>query len=311
MYNQEIKERFCRTYVAAGKERTGCRSMFDTIGVYEESLGKDLAEMTKDEVICATRLMVVGAYKTAVSIQSKIKDYVKWCTQNQVFTNVNLDLIGFKIDDVDASAYLAKTIFKDEDELIRELQTVRRFDEGFTEGIILILAWLGIEQKDVLSIKTHDVDLARREINYRKYDKTIVFSEKICDVLRIYEKTKEGSRPAGGSSRPVYRDDSFNTYVRKYCPRGQLGVKPLEATNLRKMVNDVNKLYTAQGKESRLWNGNIIASGALYRLKNLEDNGVDVFSTKNRVDVVQAFAIDADMYEISWLYKSYKRAFNW
>ena len=310
MYNQEIKEGFLKAYSASGNERSGCRAMFETTSSYEESIGKDLSEMTSVEVIDALRPVIVGAYKTAANVQSRIKAYVNWCHLNCRSLSPNLSLLAIEIDDIDASEYFKKTIFKNEDELIFELETVRRFEDGFTEGLILLFAWIGIEQKDALSVKIHDVDLEKRTVFVQKYNQTISFSERIADVFKIYEKTKEGSRSAGGSNRPVFRDDSYHTYIRKYCPSAQLGVKPLDPSNIRKSVNDINQLYVAQGKESRLRNGNIVASGALYRVRLLEESGVDVFSFKNRQMVIDAFGVSAKLHEIHWMYKNYKRAFK-
>ena len=310
MYNQEIKERFLKSYTAGGKERSGCRAMFESLCDYEETHGKDLSEMAVDEIIDALKSVTIGAYKTAADIQSRIKAYVRWCAQNCQEIKANQNLLDIDIDDIDASEYFKKTIFRNEDDLIFELESVRRFDEGFTEGIVLLLAWIGVEQKDVLSIKKHDVDLNNRTITMNSHNKVLCFSERIADVLKIYERTKEGSRSAGGSSRPVFRDDSFNTYVRKYCPRGKLGETPLTPSGLRNSVGIINQLYVAKGKESRLWNGNVIASGALYRVRQLEESGVDVFSAKNKMAVIDAFGVSTKLYEIHWMYKNYKKAFN-
>lgn len=310
MYNREIKERFLSEYASGGKERTGCRAMFETFDEYERSLGKDLAEMSVDEMLHVLKFMIIGTYKTAADIQSRIKAYVRWCVQNCPQLQSNRMLLEVNIDDIDASSYFKKTIFKNEDDLIFELESVRRFDEGYTEGVVLLLAWIGIEQKDVLSIKKNDVDLHNRTIILNKHNSVIKFSNRIADVLRIYERTKEGSRPAGGSSRPVFRDDSFDIYIRKYCPRGRLGETPLTASVLRNSVGVINQLYISQGKESRLWNGNVIASGALYRVRELEKSGVDVFAFKNRELVIEAFGVSTKLYEIHWMYKNYKRAFN-
>ena len=310
MYNQEIKERFFNECTSLGKEKGNYRTIMDAIGEYEEKIQRDLAEMQVEDAIEALRYADIGVYNSATSAQSMIKNYVTWCYENKVFDHVNNNLLLIKISDIDVSRYLARTLFKDEDELISEMQTVRRFDEGFTEGLILLFAWLGIEQKDALTIKIEDVNLKDRVIFARVYGKYIHFSEKIADVFKIYEKTKEGFRSAGGSFRPVYRDDSYDTYIRKYSPYSQLGEKPLTPARIRSSVGVISKLYVAQGKESRLWNGNVVASGALHRVYLLERSGVNVFSKKNKEAVIEAFAVKSKLHEILWMYKNYKKAFN-
>ena len=310
MYNQEIKEQFIAEHATGEKERFGWRSMFETIGEYESLVGKDLSEMSIPEVVEALKPAVIGTYGTAAGVQCMIKAYARWCVDNCPFLYPNKALSGLEIDDIDASEYYSKTIFTSEDELIFELESVRRFDEGFMEGLVLVLAWIGIEQKDVLSVNIRDVDLQERTIYVERLKKAVSFSERIADVLKVYEKTKVGSRSAGGTTRPVYRDDSYNTYVRKYSPKGQLGEKPLTPSRIRNAVGTINELYIAQGKPSRLWNGNIVASGALYRVRLLELSGVDVFSKKNKDAVVEAFGVKSKLHEVLWMYRNYKRAFN-
>lgn len=310
MYNQEIKEQFLQDYLATGKEKNGCRAMFETVGQFEAISGKDLAEMSKDEVVQALESVDIGTYSSAAGIQSVIKAYVKWCMDNFPSMHFDRSLDYLEISDIDVSGFYSKTIFQNEDELIFELESVRHFDEGFTEGIILVFAWLGIEQKNALSVKIEDVNLTDRTIYLRDSGKIISFSERIADVLKVYERTKVGYRSAGGRERPVYRDDSFGNYIRRYCPASHLGVRPFDPANIRKSINDINQLYVAQGKESRLWNGNVVASGALYRIHTLELSGVDVFSLKNKDLVIEAFGVKSKLYEIHWMYRNYKRAFN-
>lgn len=310
MYNQEIKERFLAEYSVSGKERVGWRSLFETVEEHESAIGKDLSEMSVSEVVRALTPAVIGTYSTAADIQCTIKTYTRWCAQNCPSLQPNRDLGELEINDIDASEYYAKTIFTNEDELIFELESVRHFDDGFTEGVILVLAWLGIEQKDVLSVKTGDVNIQERTIYVQKQNRTVTFSDRIAEVLKIYERTKVGSRSSGGSTRPVYRDDSWDTYIKKYAPNGRLGIKPLTPSRIRNAIGTINELYIAQGKPSRLWNGNIIASGALYRVRLLELSGMDVFSKKNKDAVLEAFGVKSKLHEVHWMYRNYKKAFN-
>ena len=64
------------------------------------------------------------------------------------------------------------------------------------------------------------------------------------------------------------------------------------------------------GNSPRFTAGNVLASGALKRLYDLEQGGVDIFSIKNKDIVSETYRAKAKLYEILWLYKNYKKAFN-
>lgn len=309
MYNQEIKERFLTEYTSGGKSKDSAGAMLDSVGVYEELLNKDVAEMSREDVIEALRYANIGTYKTAAAAQSVLRNYVKWCRANAVFSHVNEGLLSIEVDDIDSSRYLGKLLFRSEDDLISELKTVRVFEDGYPEIIVLLLGWIGVEQKDVLSIKISDVSTSDKTVYLRVYNRTIHYSDKIADILSMFERTKEGSRSAGGDSRIVYRDDSYDRFVRKYCAKGQLG-KEFTPTQVKHMVSKLNLAYVAQGNEPRFTGGNVVMSGALHRVWQLENSGVDVFSIKNKAVVAETFIVNAKLHEILWLYKNYKRAFS-
>ena len=72
----------------------------------------------------------------------------------------------------------------------------------------------------------------------------------------------------------------------------------------------LNKAYVEQGNNPKFTSGSIMYSGGLRRVYELEQQGVDVFSIKNKNAVIQAYRAKAKLYEILWLYKNYKKAFS-
>lgn len=308
MYNQEIKERFLAESLGNKNENT-LRAKFDAIGIYEEQVGKDFAEMSMEEALTAMSEARTNTYGSAFSLLSLMRNYVKWCDDNVVFIGVNQSLVHLEIDDIDISKSLSELLFKNEMELMKELRSIREFEDGYTEAIILLLGWIGIEQKDVLSITSSDVDLQEKRVFLKKYDKFVSFSDNIAYAFSRYEKTKVGSRSSGGDSRLVYRDDSYDRFVRKYCAKGQLG-KDFTPTQVKHAVNKLNLAYVQNGNEPRFTGSNVVMSGALYRVMLLEKSGVDVFSIKNKNAVLDSFFVKAKLHEVLWLYKNYKRAFS-
>lgn len=305
MYNPEIKERFLTEY--EGNRKIGARSNFEAIGIYEELCGKDLAEMQIYEAVEALKYIHIKTYGTAFGILSFVRSYVKWCAANSVFHNLNTGLSSLTVDDIDISDELKEMLFTSENELISAMRSVRLFDDGYYDIVVALFLWLGIPQKQITSIKINDVNLTDNIITFG--DLTIPFSDSVKDVLSIYAKTKTGTRIKADGVRTVYRDDSFDTFVRKFCPIKQLGRK-LTDSQIDDALYMLNKAYVDYGNSPRFTGGSLMQSGALRRVYELEQRGIDVFSIKNKNAVVQAYRVNAKLYSILWLYKNYKRAFN-
>ena len=179
MYNPEIKDRFLAEFAA--KNRRMFQSKFEAISDYELRMGKDFAEMNKDDAIEAIRNIKIGTYDSAVSVQGFFRNYIKWCEKNNIFTNVNPELKGISAkEDIDSSRYLRKMWFVDESDLISKMRMVRPFNEGYYEVVVLLFAWLGVSQDKILSIMPGDLDLESRRIFLDNGDTVINFSENIA-----------------------------------------------------------------------------------------------------------------------------------
>lgn len=306
MYNEEIKERFLAE-LSAGRNEKSCRAKFKAIGLYEKLIGKDLAEMTIADAMKAMQYVKVGSYGTAFSLISQVRSYVKWCNAHNVFSLVNTDLVSLVVDDVDISADMRKMLFRTEEEFIKELRLARPFDDGYFDVVVMVFSWLGISQDQVLDVKINDVDFDSMVIHL--HGKDIEFSNNLGEILNLYSKTKKGTRLNKNGPRDVYRDDSYDIFVRKFSAPTQLG-KKLTKPQLQNALHDLNEIYIDLGNEPRFTSGNVLTSGALCRIFELERSGVDVFLMRNKDAVVKTFVAKAKLHEILWLYKNYKRAFS-
>lgn len=306
MFNEEIKERFLKEFTA-GKNEKSFRAKFEALGEYEYSLGKDFAEMSTVDAVNAMRNVRIGTYKSAFALIYQIRGYVKWCVDNFVFSDVNTGLISLTVDDVDISENMKKMLFRTEDEFIKELRSARTFDDGYLDVIVMVFSWLGISQDQAMAIKIDDVDFESMTVHLP--DRDIQFSEKLGEVLWIYSKTKHSTRLNGNGPRDVYRDDSYDLFVRKFSAPKQLG-KKLTKSQLQAALHDLNEVYVNLGNEPRFTSGNVLTSGALRRVFELEQSGVDVFLMKNKNAVLDAFVEKSKLYEVLWLYNNYKRAFS-
>lgn len=306
MYNQEIKERFLVENIGEKNEKS-CRAKFDDIGVYELEINKDFSEMSIEEAKRAMQEAHVATYGSAFALLSQLRNYVKWCKANTAFSCVNEDLISLEVGDISVSEDMKQTVFKDEQDLIKELISVRTFDDGYYDVIVMVFSWLGITQNKLLNVKINDVDFENMIIFCD--GEQIQFSESIKDILLRYSKTKRSTRMYKNGLREVFRDDSYDCFIRKFSAPKQLG-KVLTKSQIQDSVYDLNASYMDLGHKSRFTISNVYTSGALHRVAQLERSGVDVFLMKNKNAVSGAFGDGSALHEILWLYKNYKAAFN-
>lgn len=305
MYNPEVKERFLSEY--EGGRKVSASAHFESMSKYEELCGKDFAEMNESEAIEALKHIHIKTYGTAFGVLSFVRNYLKWCRENSAFDNLNNSLVSLTVDDIDISDELKTMLFASEDELIGAMRSVRPFDDGYYDVIVVLLVWLGIPQKQITSVKINDVNLSDNVIVFDGME--IKFSDSIRDILSLYAKTKTGTRVQADTVRTVYRDDSYDTFVRKFSPPKQLG-KKLTNSQIEDAVYLLNKAYVERGNDPKFTAGGIMHSGGLRRVYELEKQGMDVFSIKNKNAVIQAYRAKAKLYEILWLYKNYKKAFS-
>lgn len=306
MYNQEIKERFLAENIGEKNEKS-CRAKFDDIGVYELKINKDFSEMSTEEAKQAMQEAHVSTYGSAFALLSQLRNYVKWCKENDVFSYINDGLVSLEVGDISISEDMKQTVFKDEQDLIKELVSVRTLDEGYYDIIVMVFSWLGITQNKLLSVRVNDVDFENMTVFCD--GQRILFSESIKDILLRYSKTKRSTRMYKNGLREVFRDDSYDCFIRKFSAPKQLG-KILTKSQIQDSVYDLNAQYIDLGHKSRFTISNVYTSGALYRVAKLERSGIDVFLMKNKNAVSEAFGDGSALHEILWLYKNYKAAFN-
>ena len=105
MYNQEIKERFLAENIGEKNEKS-CRAKFDDIGVYELKINKDFSEMSTEEAKQAMQEAHVSTYGSAFALLSQLRNYVKWCKENAVFSYINDGLVSLEVGDISISEYM-------------------------------------------------------------------------------------------------------------------------------------------------------------------------------------------------------------
>lgn len=309
MYNQEIKERFLRKYDPHGQ--SGSYAWFDAISVYEKTVDRDLAQMSLKEVIEALGRVNIGTYNTANSLKNFVRKYVLWCHETMAFDNVNLDTKSIKTADIDASRYLQNLWFSNEDDLLSKMKTVRDFDNGYYEVVVMIFAWIGIPQEKVLAIRKEDVDIQSRKITIPDTGEIFEFSDKFAEVISEYANTNIATRKYRGDPPFVYKYDKTGLFVCRFCFPGEEEDAELTDSKIVTAISKMNQAYEALSDHEGVFTyTNAQKCGAMNRVWQLERSGVDVFKMSNKGQLKSAFRLNSERREILWLYKNYKQAFS-
>lgn len=310
MYNEEIKLRFINEY-ANDQGLSPIISRFESFCEYESAANKDISQMSVNEVSGIAKDQKIGTYSTALYFQSTVRAYVKWCHENGVFDYVNKDLFHFSTEDIDATDYLKSMWFRDEKDFLEKMRMVRPFDQGYYEVIIMVFAWIGVDQKLIFQITHNDIDFARRRISLRGGAECIQFSKDISEVLYVYENTESGIRPTRWGTVEVFREKLCDSFLTKFSPAKSLGEGVITNAQVGHTVSIMNLAYQDLGfTGSPFKYTNVFTSGALNRVWKLEQTGVDVYSVKNHRLVEAAFGAKIQRNHFLWLYGYYKKIFN-
>lgn len=308
IYNPEIKNRFFSSDF--GKYASSQPFIFDQIGEKEREFGKDAAQMTREEAIRAVTSLdfdEMGTVSNTISVMSR---YVKWCIQERVFPDVNVGFLSISPSDIDASGPIGELCFPSESAFISALASAAPFNVGNPAPPFLALTWLGLDRKTIASLRENEVDLTSRTVSHNGKLLVSGFSDELLSIFREYTGLHESMRNSRGP-RTVSRDDSTGGFFKKYITSGSSKTgEEYAVRQLNAAVYLVNRAYVGQGNPPRLVITNVLRSGRLCTLLELERSGVDVFDKANREFVEEASRHIKDYRSILWQYRAFKKAFN-
>ena len=309
MYNSEVKERFLSQYISNGSK--GIDGRFQLLEESEQIVGKDIAEMSVSESILAINSLELVDMASVESTLSTIKSYVKWCSDNAVFSGGAGGVLNVTLDDIDPSNAMARIFFRDEHDFLYSMRKVREFDELQNDVIALIFAWLGLSFDEALDIHEDGVNFDERKI-YARDGSILVpwFSDEFAEVLMLYKRTKSATRQNATTTYEVIKDLSYDGFIKRVCSvnSDKLGTM-VPARQLTSAVNKLNQKYVDLGYAPRFTAKNAMRCGGLNRLFSLEQSGVSIDDKQNSAIVEETYG-SKQYRKIRWQYKYYKKAFN-
>lgn len=311
MYNEEIKRKFLEEFDPKQSRGGGPTAIMQKIGPYEESIGKDIAEMTMQEAqraIISAKFREYSVLRLAISIFRK---YSEWCMKNNVFSDMPDGVRSLKAKDFDLSDGMAENAFKDEEEFFNTLKTIYSFEDGIADVPYLALAWAGLKKKEIIELLDSEIDLDNRVV--LNHDGTIMipwFSDAVFDALTKYVNCKRATRGHHSGVKDVIKDMSVNTFLKKMLmPNSKDFGTHYKQSTIDTHIKDEQNKCSSQPRVfptfMNVWN-----SGRYYHLYSIEQSGVDVYAPENKELVESVFRSDKKYFETIKMYDNYKKAFN-
>ena len=308
MYNQEIKERFLSESM---KNIRFSLEGFRKAEPIETKTGKDIAEMTREESLEVIREIGVSEYSSLRATITAFKNYVNWCQNNRVFKTIPGGFTELKPSDVGLSEELKYTLFKDEEDFLSALKSVREFDQGYPEPPVLCLVWSGLKAKEIIALKDNDVNMETQTVTVDGGIAVSGFSKAVAEVLQQYIDCKVAERDHYTGWRQVIKDYSTDFFLKRMLPRGNKDFgKPFGSSQISSAINKLNKKLEDDGNPARLKPDNVWNSGRYYAMWQAEQSGIDVTKPGNRQIVEDIFRHSKGYYSAIHMYKAYKEAFG-
>ena len=307
MYNQEIKERFL-TQLAQNSPKSSvdtARQSFEKLSPYEEKREEDIAQMDQETAMDALLNVEAKSYSALRNVLVSARRYINWAIENHVFVDPAAGFLEITETDLEPPTKAATQYFKDEEDLLAVLHSVRDFHEGYPEIPYLLLSWLGIDKRDIVAMKEDQIDLDSRTIKDASGNVVISgFSNAIKDALEAYVSCDRVFRDHGANPAWVIKDKSIDTFIKRFFTKDSNHYgEPPTTGQLDSRVNEAAKVYKKNGGKKKIAQGNVLRSGQFFRLAELEKaQGIDVTDPKHR-DVFRA--VVGDIKRISDVIKTY------
>lgn len=267
LYNEELKQRFIEQSIELESIRAHFKWYFARTEPFETELGKDICTFSTDEVSKVVQTSTGMRLTSTANYLRFIKRYVTWCIHENVAEanpgildlnlgcNNSLSLHSIR-DPAELQEYL-NALFEPEGEM-KSSNTLRAF---------LWLTFAGVEEEDMLKIRSRDVDfryriLHVREQSYEIYPEAIP-AFKNCVSCNEFYRVVWGKDIAHGR-----------------CSGDQIlrGIKKLPSlTTMQGTINKAAKEARQSGKTQKTLSvSHIRMSGEFYRFYIMEKSGVDL-----------------------------------
>lgn len=269
MYNETLKIKYIKEFTEQISTRERLLVLFNSVESFEEKLGKDICEMSQEELAPIISSISALRGRTSGTRISSLKDYASWCLKNNVHGATDS---LFHVETDKTAAMKTQTV-KNPMHLQKYLDSIcDPEDEETADNTVRCFYWLaysGMDESDILKVTAMDVSLRKMVVQYNGEEYPI-YRESIHAIRNCMELTEFR-----------YKHPNYNDGTIVYKPRADgdtimRGIKAAPSvTSLRSELSRRSKRCLESGKTNmklsyyRVW-----ISGLFYRTHELELAGV-------------------------------------
>lgn len=269
MYNEELKTKFVRGYTNSISTADVCQTIFNAFEQYEVEWDADLCTRSAEELQPVVDNLVGFRARSKWMRLIILKDYVKWCIGMKVPGACDGML---KIETVGLEKVKHQTVASPL-HLQRYLDSICEPEsEETTDNIYRCFYWLaygGVAEEDILSIKCSDVDLNSMVVRYNGTE------------VPIYREALQAFKNCVKLTQFVYKHPNYDKLVYKDRADGDTLVRGIRsAPSIKAMRVELSRRSKAKMDEGktdlklsyfRVW-----ISGLFYRMYERERAGMPV-----------------------------------
>lgn len=269
MYNNELKARFIKDYTQSINTANVATTVFTAMEPFEEAWQADLCTKSAEELQPVIDKVVALRFRSQWMSLNILKEYVKWCMAMRVpgacdgmlsITAAGLDKVKHQMvsSPFHLQQYLDAVFSKEEDEMLDNLYRCYYW-----------MAYGGVQDEDVLSIKTSDVNFDEMCIQYG--DTSVPIYRESLPAFHNAVELKSFLYRHPNYAKPIRRDRvPGDTLIRGYRVITQ-------TNNLRSNMSHLSADAIKQGKtELQLSFYRVWMSGLFYRMYERERAGLPV-----------------------------------
>lgn len=310
MYNEEQKLKYLETIESESSRKSAYNSL-NKFSDIEHAKNRDISTWDSNEIYEAINNIHSLDFDTIKRYLACVSSYIAFSRANTHDENYYAD--GFKLDvsNVDLTHAIRENIIQSPDLLKKEISRVRELDQGHYIVAAACFAWLGIDIQTMPMINDTAVNFDKKSIvdtecNIEIYniDDTLMY------ILKVYWETTEAIRWHKHACRvyPIYNGKFLHVFSGINSKKSASQIRYGSIRN--EFMNLSNDSINNDGKPGKLEYKNIRRSGMLYKLFQLESNGVDITDRKSDELMKTIYSNPGKDYDIRSLYRQYKRAFN-
>lgn len=280
MYNEELKTKFIKDYTQSINTANVASTIFTAVEPFEKEWQADLCTKSTEEIQPVVDKILALRFRSQWMSLTILKEYVRWCMAMRVpgacdgMLHINaagLDKIRVQMvsGPLHLQQYLDSVFDKEDEEMIDNLYRCYYW-----------LAYGGVQDKDVLSIKVSDVDFGNMCIHYGDTS------------VPIYREALPAFHNAAELSSFLYKHPNYTKPIRRNRILGDTLIRGFreipQTNNLRSKMSHLSADAIKAGKtDMRLSFYRVWMSGLFYRMYERERAGLPVDFTGIAADLME------------------------